>query len=97
MLLMLEKPRPTLAERAWSGASRAARLALAAAHAVVLWPFRVGENRRLLGTLAALSDHDLRDIGLTRGDLRDATALPAAAALSPLLERRRQRRGGAWN
>lgn len=92
MLLMLEKPRPSFAERAWSGTSRAARLALAAADAVILWPFRAGEKRRLLGTLAALSDRELRDIGLTRGDLRDATALPAAAALSPFLDRRRHRR-----
>lgn len=92
MLLMLEKRRPSYAERAWSGASRAARLALVAADAVTLWPFRVGEKRRLLGTLAALSDRELRDIGLTRGDLRDATALPPAASLSPFLDRRRGHR-----
>ncbi|MFG1346833.1 DUF1127 domain-containing protein [Xanthobacter autotrophicus DSM 431] len=34
------------------------------------------ENRRVLGELAGLDDRMLRDIGLTRADLRDASAAP---------------------
>jgi uncharacterized protein YjiS (DUF1127 family) len=44
--------------------------------AVLLWPFRVAEHRRCMAELAAMDDHTLKDIGLTRQDLRDATALP---------------------
>ena len=39
-----------------------------------------------------MSDYELRDIGLTRQDLFDATALPLDADPSPLLARRRAAR-----
>jgi uncharacterized protein YjiS (DUF1127 family) len=37
---------------------------------------RAMERRRTLNELAGLDDHMLSDIGLTRSDLRDATAAP---------------------
>lgn len=37
---------------------------------------RAMERRRALAELAQLDDHMLSDIGLTRADLRDATACP---------------------
>ena len=42
----------------------------------LLWPARMLIARRDLARLAALDDRGLRDIGLTRQDLRNATALP---------------------
>ncbi len=52
-----------------------ARLASLALN-VVLWPVRVAEHRRVLGALAGMDDRGLSDIGLSRQDLRDVTALP---------------------
>ncbi len=77
MLLMLETPRRSPAERAFAALSRWVGAALATAGAVATWPFRASENRRILHSLAAMDDHTLRDIGLSRQDLRDATALGA--------------------
>ena len=42
---------------------------------LLFWPLRVVKARAELAKLAALSDHELRDVGLSRQDLRDATAL----------------------
>lgn len=42
---------------------------------VAMWPARVWIARREFAKLAGMSDHELHDIGLTRQDLRDATAL----------------------
>ena len=44
---------------------------------VLSWPARVGAARRTMSELARMSEYELRDIGLTRSDLNDATALPA--------------------
>ncbi len=77
MLLMLERPRRSPAERAFAILSRLAAAALATADAVTMWPFRMSENRRILDSLGAMDNHQLRDIGLSRQDLRDATALGA--------------------
>jgi uncharacterized protein YjiS (DUF1127 family) len=52
---------------------------------LLLWPVRVIESRRVLATLGEMDDRDLADIGLSRQDLRDATALPLAGDPSPLL------------
>lgn len=41
--------------------------------------------RRQLAALAQLSDHQLRDIGLDRGDLRDASAVPFDADPTAIL------------
>ena len=77
MLLMLERPRRSATERAVSALSRLMAAALAMADAAIMWPFRARENRRILDSLGAMDDHQLRDIGLSRQDLRDATALGA--------------------
>ncbi len=77
MLLMLERPRRSPAERAFAILSRLAAAALATADAVTMWPFRMSENRRILDSLGAMDNHQLPDIGLSRQDLRDATALGA--------------------
>ena len=41
---------------------------------ICLWPSRVLQSRRDLALLASLDDRGLADIGLSRQDLRDATA-----------------------
>jgi uncharacterized protein YjiS (DUF1127 family) len=56
---------------------------------VVSWPARVGAARRTLSELSRMSEYELRDIGLTRSDINDATALPLDADPSGLLVRRR--------
>ena len=56
------------------------------------WPARVASARRTMTQLAGMSDHQLRDIGLSRQDVFDATALPLDADVTPMLERRRAAR-----
>jgi uncharacterized protein YjiS (DUF1127 family) len=56
---------------------------------VLTWPARVSEARRTMSELARMSEYELRDIGLTRSDVNDATALPLDADPSGLLVRRR--------
>jgi uncharacterized protein YjiS (DUF1127 family) len=56
---------------------------------VLAWPARVGAARRTMSELARMSEYELRDIGLTRSDINDATALPLDADPSGLLVRRR--------
>ena len=69
---------------------------------ILMWPFRVAENRRLLASLATLDDRGLADIGLTRQDLRDATALPLGVDPSATFAERaaeraeRAQRVGRW-
>lgn len=64
-------------QRAWAGIGRA-----------LAWPARAYEARRVMLQLGRMGDHELRDIGLTRFDLRDATALDRDA--DPTLELRRR-------
>jgi uncharacterized protein YjiS (DUF1127 family) len=59
---------------------------------------RFYRNRAALTALGALSDHELRDIGLTRGDLITASAAPSGSDPTSILadlaaEKRRWRRG----
>ena len=82
MLLMIHKPRATPAERALAGLSRAASALLAGIDAVVMWPFRAAENRRVIETLGAMSDHDLRD----------SLALPPTSDAGTFLAARRSAR-----
>jgi uncharacterized protein YjiS (DUF1127 family) len=56
---------------------------------VLTWPARVSTARRTMSDLARMSEYELRDIGLTRSDLNDATALPLDADPSGLLVKRR--------
>ncbi len=64
---------------------------------VALWPVRVSRARREYARLSALTEHELRDIGLSRGDLADVTALPLdedpTLVLARRVEERRTRRG----
>lgn len=92
MLLMIEKPCPTFPERARAGLGAALHAVPAALDAILAGPFRRFENRRTMQTMAAMSDHDLRDIGLTRGDIRDATAIPPGSDGSLFLSGRREAR-----
>jgi len=56
------------------------------------WPLRVAEARRESALLAGLDDRSLADIGLTREDLRDATAFALSERPSSrLAERARER------
>ncbi|MFG1423858.1 DUF1127 domain-containing protein [Roseixanthobacter liquoris] len=58
---------------------------------------RAIEHRRVVRALGALDDHMLRDIGLTRGDVRDAAAEPVWVDPSTLLVRRVvERRAAVW-
>jgi len=59
---------------------------------ILTWPLRVAENRRVLGALCELDDRGLADIGLTRQDLRDVTALPFGADPSLALAERAEER-----
>ncbi len=79
-------------------APRAERPGLwAALRFAVAWPGRVMEARRLAHQFAAMSDHELADIGLLRQDLRDLSAWPAHEDPGDRLEARararRRRRG----
>lgn len=56
---------------------------------VLTWPVRVSEARRTMSDLARMSEYELRDIGLTRSDVNDATALPLDTDPSGLLVKRR--------
>ena len=59
---------------------------------LVSWPARVAEARREFAMLAKLDDRGLADIGLTRQDLRDATAFALSEPPSArLMERARER------
>jgi uncharacterized protein YjiS (DUF1127 family) len=59
---------------------------------VLSWPARVAAARRTMTELSRMSDYELRDIGLTRQDLNDATSLPLDADPSRLFVRRRASR-----
>jgi len=73
-------------------AQQASHRAAAALRRALSWPARVGAARRTMSQLARMSDYELRDIGLTRQDLSDVSALPLDADPSALLARRRAAR-----
>ena len=52
------------------------RRLVSSALSIVTWPLRVAEHRRVLAALGQLDAHELADIGLSRQDLHDVTALP---------------------
>jgi uncharacterized protein YjiS (DUF1127 family) len=56
------------------------------------WPSRLGEARRAMRQLAGMSDHELRDIGLVRQDIVDASMLRIDAEASAMLKERRAAR-----
>jgi uncharacterized protein YjiS (DUF1127 family) len=53
-----------------------------------LWPARVLKANREQRMLASLSEYELKDIGLTRSDVRDITALPADVSPTDFLATR---------
>ncbi len=59
---------------------------------LVSWPLRVAEARREFALLAGLDDRGLADMGLTRQDLRDATAFPLSERPSSCLTKRARER-----
>ena len=61
----------------------------------IFWPLRVLQARRELEMLARMTEYELKDIGLTRTDLGDATALPADASPSEFLAARVEERFGS--
>jgi len=72
-----------------SFARRASSEAASALSRVLRWPARVGAARRAMSQLARMSDYELRDIGLTRQDVVDVSALPLDEDPTALLARRR--------
>ena len=65
------------------------RLAAAVAR-LILWPARLLAARAALAQLANLDARELADIGLSRSDLRDATALRRDADPTQFLAERAQ-------
>ena len=55
---------------------------------LLLWPLHVARARRELAQLSHFSEYELRDIGLSSQDLRNATALPLDADPTNFLARR---------
>jgi uncharacterized protein YjiS (DUF1127 family) len=93
MLLALHTGRPTRSggRKSFTAIlSQIRNLALA----VLSWPGRVARHRALMGRMAAMSDYELADIGLSRQDVSDATAValdhdPSALLMVRAEERRR--------
>jgi uncharacterized protein YjiS (DUF1127 family) len=74
-------PGSYLLRSVWAGASRA-----------TAWPFRVAAARATLRALGQMDGRELADIGLTRCDLCDASALPLDRDPSELLAVRARER-----
>ena len=94
MLMMIDRPRYAHPVSGLVRLYNAARAAFGLVDVVLLWPLRALEHRRLLDGMGAMNDHELRDVGLTRQDLRDATALPAGRDPGLLLAARAAGRRG---
>jgi uncharacterized protein YjiS (DUF1127 family) len=75
-----------------SGSSTFVQRLLAELRKAALWPARALKARRELEMLAMLSERDLKDIGLTRSDLGDITALPADVSPTDFLAARIEER-----
>ena len=77
---------------AWTGLAQASALL----NRTLQWPWSVLEAQRELSVLAAMSEHELMDSGLTRGDVSAATALPTGMRPADFLAQRAEERHGAW-
>ena len=64
----------------------------AAAMRMAFWPFRVAAARATMRALGAMDGRELADIGLTRSDLRDASALAPDCDPTELLASRSHER-----
>ena len=60
--------------------------------AVLGAPIRFIKHRRLMSTMAQMSDYELKDIGLIRPDVSDATALPLGSDIGSFLSVRARER-----
>ena len=61
---------------------------------ILVWPGRVYEARATMRKLGSMSDRELRDIGLSRQDVRDATGLALDTDPSKLFAMRAAERAG---
>ena len=88
-----QAPRPQR-RYAHDGVSRHSTLSrlLSRLKTMLAWPLRVIAAQRELEALAGMSEHELKDIGLTRSDLGDATALPVDASPAGFLASRIEER-----
>jgi uncharacterized protein YjiS (DUF1127 family) len=75
-----------------SSFTRQASHGAAALRRALSWPSRVSAARRAMRQLARMSDYELRDIGLVRQDIVDASMLGPKDDPSALLARRRASR-----
>jgi len=57
------------------GTAPSAPSGFSAVRRIASWPFRVAAARAALRQLGGMSERELSDVGLTRQDLRDASAL----------------------
>ena len=64
------------------------RFAEKAAATILALPARWYANRQLGHTMGSMSDHELSDIGLTRQDVADLTALPMSSEAGAFLATR---------
>jgi uncharacterized protein YjiS (DUF1127 family) len=59
---------------------------------LLTWPVRVAQARRDFAVLATMGERELRDIGLSGQDLRDAAALSLTENATHVLARRAKER-----
>ncbi|UDL95135.1 DUF1127 domain-containing protein [Lichenihabitans sp. PAMC28606] len=74
--------------RARRGISAVLPLISNATSTLISWPRRAYESRRLSWTLAQMSEHDLSDIGLSRQDVVDTSAMPLGSNVGEFLAER---------
>ncbi len=72
-----------------SSFTRQASYGAAALRRALSWPSRVSAARRAMRQLARMSDYELRDIGLVRQDIVDASMLGPDDDPPAMLARRR--------
>ena len=80
------------ARRRLGAAEAASAQASALLNRTLQWPWRVLEAQRELSVLAVMSEHELKDTGLTRGDVSAATALPTGMRPTDFLAQRVEER-----
>lgn len=71
-----------------SGARRVLRIALA----IVSWPARAWQIRQEYALLAGMSEHELRDIGLSRQDVVDVSGYAVGEDPTLILAKRAEER-----
>ena len=59
---------------------------------IVAWPARAWQIRQEYALLAGMSEHELRDIGLSRQDVLDASACKAGEDPTLMLAKRAEER-----